>query len=55
MGQIVQAIKDEITRKGLGLSTNSSVPFTAKGKRELLPRGQVFPFILVVCRSLLAQ
>ena len=28
---------------GLGLSTNSSVPFTAKGKREFVPRGQVFP------------
>lgn len=39
---------------GLGLSTNSSVPFTAKGKRELVPRGQVFP-LLVVYRSLLPQ
>ena len=40
--------------KGLGLSTNSSVPFKAKGKRELVPRDQVFP-LLVVYRSLLLQ
>jgi len=40
--------------KGLCLSTYSSVPFTAKSKRELVSRDQVFP-LLVVYHSLLLQ